>query len=730
MISEVIKRDGSIEPFCSDKLNKWAKYASEVGGNWSDIAMQTFKRLTNPCKSEDIHQTMIDVCVDKKSLEYSRVASRLEFATIRKNMQYIFGMDDSASFRDLLEAYEDFGVWDSSCIPEYNPRWEKWYNEIKETRLEYWQIKQWNDKYACKIEDHVVETPHLGFMGIALALYGDNIKALKYAKALVTGKINLPTPALNGLRNGDWDTISCCVISGSDTVKSIGVANHIAYEMTAKKAGIGIEFTTRSIDNPVKGGRVKHLGKWPIFKTTDREVKTMTQITRGGNATVTVLCIDPEIEKILLWKSQRIDIETRIDKLDYSFGYNDAFVEAVVKKQPWHLFSLIHAPDLYEHLFYKGSVDAYNARVQELIASGVPHKTVDAMELLKTFLTVRSETGRFYDINLSRMNKHTPFIDIIRQSNLCLEIAIVSKGYINMQDLYSDKSEGETGFCSLSAINVAKVADDEYEEISALTLEAIDIMIERAPMLSESMKESITRRRSIGCGITGLAQKLYDSGYDYDGSEASLNFVQAIAEKHYFYLLKASQKLAKRDKTCVEGVDLNWLPIDTAINKPVTDLDWESLRGKPRKHSVLVAHMPCESSSALSGTTNGLYPVRSKIVTKASRKGKVQFICDSFVEGVHKPAWDIDNTTLSRYYARIQDFTDQAISCDFYVVPLRFDGGKVPMSQLIKEWVIHAKLGNKTRYYLNTKDSNGGTIQDQIVPEEIQEDDGCSSCKL
>jgi ribonucleoside-diphosphate reductase alpha chain len=136
------------------------------------------------------------------------------------------------------------------------------------------------------------------------------------------------------------------------------------------------------------------------------------------------------------------------------------------------------------------------------------------------------------------------------------------------------------------------------------------------------------------------------------------------------------------------------------------------------------------SSSSLSGSPNGLYPVRSKIVTKASRKGKVQFICQSFVEGKHKPAWDIDNITLSKYYARVQDFTDQAISCDFYVVPLRFEGGKVPMSQLIKEWVIHAKLGNKTRYYLNTKDSNGGTIQDQIVPEEIQEDDGCSSCKL
>src|SRR5690606_31217443 len=150
---------------------------------------------------------------------------------------------------------------------------------------------------------------------------------------LCKGKVSLPTPALNGLRNGDWDTISCCVISADDTTESIGVANWIAYRMTAKKAGIGIEYTTRSKDDPVKGGRVEHLGKWPIYKATDREVKVLTQITRGGNATVTALAIDPEIEDILMWRSQRVDIETRLDKLDFEFGYNDAFYQAVVKDE-------------------------------------------------------------------------------------------------------------------------------------------------------------------------------------------------------------------------------------------------------------------------------------------------------------------------------------------------------------------------------------------------------------
>lgn len=309
------------------------------------------------------------------------------------------------------------------------------------------------------------------------------------------------------------------------------------------------------------------------------------------------------------------------------------------------------------------------------------------------------------------------------------EIALPTKPYTSMKDLMSEKSEGETAFCSLSAVNVANTSLAEYEHIAALTLEAIDVMIDKAPMLTDSMKESIMRRRSVGVGITGLASLLYKNKLDYDGSEKSLNFVQNIAEHHYFYLLKASQGMAERDGVGVDGVNLNWLPIDTAMNKSISGLGWESLRNKPRKHSVLVAHMPTESSAVLSGSTNSLYPLRRKVVNKRSRKGLVQYICNEFVEGVNKTAWEVDNITLSKYYGRVQDFTDQAISCDFYVVPAK-SGGKVSMAQLMKEWVAHTKLGNKTKYYLNTNDYNGGSFQDGVEakPEEVE--DGCESCKL
>lgn len=741
-ITTVTKRDGSVEPFSADKLNRWAEFATSKGGNWSEIAMQTFKRLPDGCKTSEIHETMIDVCLDKEDIVYSRVAARLLYAQIRKNMNTHLGIHDKMDFKTIMEKLVQAGLWSSDVLPEYNPMWEEWYSDIMQIYLEFWQIKQWEDKYTCKVKGDAVETLHIGAMGIALGIYGDTDKARRYAKAIVLGKINLPTPVLNGVRNGDFDSISCCIISGGDTVESIGVADHIAYRMTAKKAGIGIEYTTRSKGDDVKNGRVKHLGKHPIYKMLDKSVKCMTQVTRGGNATVTSLVIDPEIENIISWKSQRVDIETRLDKLDFSLGYNSAFVDAVITGKDWYLFSIADAPEVYES-FYVDSAEDYMKVVNRNLNK--PHKVVNARDILKSYLTIRQESGRFYDINLTRANNHTPFKDVIRLSNLCQEICLPTKEYDSMYDLYSSSSNGETAFCSLSAINVMNVEDSEYEEIAQLALEAVDILIDKAPMMTESMKASIMKRRSIGIGITGLAGKLYQNDLDYDGSEESLDFVQSIAERHYFYLLKASQNLSKESGFSVDGVDLNWLPIDTAVSKKrILDLDWESLRGAPRKNSVIVAHMPTESSAVLSGSPNGIYPVRQKIIYKKSRKGLVQYICEPFDENKNLTAWEVKNSDLSKYYSRIQDYSDQGISCDFYVTPSKYEGGKVPMSILFKEWVIHAKLGNKTKYYVNTNDKNGGSIQDKMMSDMVksqttlkridtgddEDEDACESCKL
>ena len=418
LIKEVIKADGSVEPFDLEKLSKWAKYASKVGGDWTTLAIQTFSRLPERVHSKDIHQTMIDVCYLEENIENSRVAARLELAQLRKNMERQFGvLPNKETFKNLRNILLESGVWCKETIPEYSEEQEALYQELKEVRLEAWQIGQWDDKYLLKIGGLSVEIPALAAMGIGLGLHGNTKDALDLASDIIYGRTNLPTPVLNGVRNGDFDGVSCCVISGGDTVESIGVAEHIAMRMTAKKAGIGIEYTTRSKGSSVKCGATKHLGKHSIYKSLDGAVKMFTQVTRGGSATVSFNVIDPEVEDIALWKSQRVDIEQRLDKLDYSFCFNDAFLDAVVKKQDWYLFDYQDAPTVW-NMFYKGSVDEYNEVVTNHVNRGVLHKKVKALDLIKHLLIIRQETGRMYCFNVSRANTHTPFVDVIKLSNL------------------------------------------------------------------------------------------------------------------------------------------------------------------------------------------------------------------------------------------------------------------------------------------------------------------------
>ncbi|MEG2307273.1 MAG: hypothetical protein RSB94_08035, partial [Erysipelotrichaceae bacterium] len=310
MIKEVIKASGSVEKFDLDKLSKWAKYASKVGGDWSELAIETFTKLPELCHSKDIHQAMIDVCYSKQDLVYSRVASRLETAQLRKNIERQLNIKvNKATFKEIRDVLIEKGIWCQDTIPEYSSKQEELFEELKRVDLESWQVSQWVDKYLLKMKDVTVETPSIAAIGIGLGLHGDAQDAYDLARDIIYSRTNLPTPVLNGIRNGDFNGVSCSVISAGDSVESIEVAQHLAVRMTAKKAGIGIEFTTRSKGSNVKGGRIKHLGKHPIYKHTDSGVKQFTQETRGGSANVGFTCIDPEAYNIVLWKSQRVDIE-------------------------------------------------------------------------------------------------------------------------------------------------------------------------------------------------------------------------------------------------------------------------------------------------------------------------------------------------------------------------------------------------------------------------------------
>jgi ribonucleotide reductase alpha subunit len=711
MISQVVKRNGTLEPFDPDKLNKWAQY---VNGDWSSVALATVRRLSNTPTTEEIHQTMIAVCLERETLEYSRAAARLLLGDMNREIGATLGLPTCAvNSLKAVAALVELGIWkitpkqhslaDKIIALSYIPLMA----ELES--MEYWQLKQWCNKYSLRVDGKLAETPIIGFLGIAVSAGMDEVDTDNFVKLLAEGVINLPTPMLNGCRNGDFNFVSCSVITGEDSVDSIGVAEHLAYTMTSRKAGIGINIQSRSEGSDVKGGRVKHLGKQPIYAAIDKAIKMFTQVGRGGSATITYDCIDPDIISMIYLKSQRVDESIRLDKVDFSMTYNRAFVEAVVEDKDWYLF---------DRNAHKEGWSAYHSTdcpyaTLAGIGKDLGVDTVKARDVLKAFLTVRQESGRLYCLNLDEANENTSFTDRIYLSNLCQEITLPTSAYDDMYELHAtqDGGGGEVAFCTLGAINVAKTETHTTHHLAArLLVDFLNRMLDKSEILPISLRNDLKARRSLGVGITGLAGALYARGLDFDGSFESKHLVRAISETHYEAVRKASSGLQAYYPP-LKGQKDNWLP------KGYDHLDAKERAAKIRQlgqpvNSALIAHMPTESSALLSDATNGVYPVRGRVIYKGSRTGAVQYIAP---EGDYKLAWDIPNNTHADYYAIIQDFTDQAISADYFVDFNKYPDGKVPMSQLMKEWVYQARQGIKTMYYQNTNDS-------------VEED--CDTCKL
>jgi len=347
------------------------------------------------------------------------------------------------------------------------------------------------------------------------------------------------------------------------------------------------------------------------------------------------------------------------------------------------------------------------------------------------------ETGRMYEHNTYQMNLHTPFKDIIYSSNLCQEIGLPTEGFKSVEELYkAEDSEGEIGLCNLAAIVAGRVKDEEYEEVAYRALKMIDNVISIMEYPFANLKYTAQARRSAGVGITNLAHDMAQRGLKYDSAEGKA-YMHRLAERHSYYLHKASVRLAKERGKCdwfnkTKYAD-GWLPNDT-YTKHVDNItsqpllcDWEGLRKEiaqyGMRNSVLEAYMPVESSSIAGNTTNSIYPIREPVVVKSSGTNHNVFIAPDWEElkTQYQFAWDVPQKDIIEMYAIFQKFTGQGISADFYRAFKTGEQPRISAKELLELWLYRIKCGMKTVYYTNTAAG---------VKPIVIDDANCDSCKL
>ena len=141
--------------------------------------------------------------------------------------------------------------------------------------------------------------------------------------------------------------------------------------------------------------------------------------------------------------------------------------------------------------------------------------------------------------------------------------------------------------------------------------------------------------------------------------------------------------------------------------------------------------MPCESSSQIGNSCNGVYPIRSEILYKSNAESTSVFMIPKYemLKGLYEYAWDISQEDLYKVYAIITKFTDQAGSFDTYVNfsnpgnDIVDKDGFVDASKYIQNMLKGFAMGIKTFYYVNSNTGDVGTKRNKT--KEV-----CENCDV
>jgi len=751
----VTKRDGRQEILDLEKIHRVVIWAAEGLDHVSpsEVELKAHIQFFEGMKTADIHETLIKSAADlisEQTPDYQFLAARLAIFHLRKRA---YGQFEPPSLFDHTKEMVAQGRYDKHLLEDYTEQEFAQLNEYidhtRDMRFSYAAVKQLEGKYLVqnRVTGDIYESPQVLYMLVAACLFSSypKDKRLDYVQrfydATSNFKISLPTPIMAGVRTPTRQFSSCVLIETGDSLDSINATSSAIVKYVSQRAGIGINAgRIRALGSPIRGGEAYHTGCIPFYKHFQTAVKSCSQGgVRGGAATLFYPIWHLEVESLLVLKNNRGVEENRVRHLDYGVQLNKLMYQRLVKGGHITLFSPHEVPGLYD-AFFADQNEFERLYLQYEQDESIRKTQIKATELFGMLASERASTGRIYIQNVDHCNTHSPFdpsVAPVRQSNLCLEIALPTKPLQHIND-----EEGEIALCTLSAFNLGALSSlEELEELSDLVVRGLDNLLDYQDYPIKAAQLATDNRRTLGVGVTNLAYYLAKNDVKYSDGSAN-NLIHRTFEAMQYHLLRASNKLAKEIAPCLKFNETTYsqgrLPIDSYkkdvdafCNEPL-HYDWETLRADivrdGLRNSTLSALMPCETSSQITNSTNGIEPPRGYVSVKASKDGILKQVVPQYRElkNKYELLWDIPtNEGYLQLVGVMQKFVDQGISVNTNYDPAKFPGDKVPMKQLLKDLLTAYKYGVKTLYYHNTRD---GASEDHSGAVESEED--CAACKL
>ena len=734
----VQKRDGRLEKIDLDKIHRVIEWAAEGLDNVSvsQVEISSHIQFYDKITTKSIHETIIKSAADLISAatpDYQYLAARLAIFHLRK---IAFGQFEPPHLFDHVTKLTQEGRYDAHILQDFSKEEFDILNDYidhnRDLSFAYAAVKQMEGKYLVqdRVSKQVFESPQFLYMLVGMCLFAsydkqyDKAARLDYIKRFYdttsTFKISLPTPIMSGVRTPSRQFSSCVLIECDDSLDSINATTSAIVRYVSQRAGIGVNAgRIRALGSPIRGGEAQHTGCIPFYKLFQTAVKCCSQGgVRGGAATLFYPIWHLEVENLLVLKNNRGVEDNRVRHMDYGVQINKTIYQRLIKNQNVTLFSPSDVPGLYD-AFFADQAEFERLYEQYEQDDSIRKRSVPAQELFSLMMQERASTGRIYVQNVDHCNTHSPFdpsVAPIRQSNLCMEIALPTQPLDNIND-----ESGEIALCTLSGINLGEINQlEDIKEPAELIVRALDALLDYQDYPVIAAKNGSMKRRTLGIGVINYAYYLAKNGTKYSDPTA-LGLTHRTFEALQYYLLVASNKLAKEQGACPAFGDTTYsqgiLPIDTykadidAICNEPLQLDWEALRQDIKTHglrnSTLTALMPSETSSQIANATNGIEPPRGLVSVKASKDGILKQVVPEIdkLKDQYELLWQMPNNKgYLSLVAIMQKFIDQSISANTNYDPTKFEDSRVPMKVMIQDLLMAYKLGVKTLYYHNTRD--------------------------
>ena len=734
----VVKRDGTKEPFDANKINTAILKAceglpdqiSKVVQVATELQLTLFDGITTEQLDEAVIQTVLQNVKDDP--DYDKIAARLLLKTVYKQ---ILGDYETAEELKKLHARE-FPKFVKAAVKEglLDKRMTDGRFDLKKLAAEldparddlskYLGVVTNKNRYALRKQNgSPIETPQFTHMRIAMGLSYNESDPTTAAIEFYNHMSNLeyvPGGSTRVNAGGSFPQLSnCFLLNVDDDMESIAKAVRDTMWIAKGTGGIGIGFTKlRAAGSPVKTTNTESTGPIPFMKMIDTALFAVSRKgKKAGAAAIYMENWHLNFDQFVDLRQNSGDPYLRTRFANTAVFISDEFMKRVEKDQDWYLFDPAETPDLTE--LYG---EAFSARYKEYIKMAEAGKLrtfdkVPARQQFKRILTSLQATSHPWltwkdTINVRALNNNTGTIHL---SNLCTEIT-----------LPQDKNNIAT--CNLVSINLSaflgedKTWDwDRLKEAARAAVRQLDNLCDITQTPIPEAMHSNQQTRAIGLGIMGLSDVLEKLGYCYESKEA-YDLVDQLTEFISYHAIDQSADLAKELGSYPTFAGSGWskgiLPIDT-VDKLSKDrgvkvkidqkarLDWDILRKKVKKgmrNATLMAIAPTANIGHVAGTTPGIDPQFAQIFSRSTLNGKFLEVNHNLVRDLKKLGlWDNLKDEIFAAQGDIQDIDGipqnikDVYKTSFQLSPYAF----IEVAARAQKWVDQAISRNM---YLETRD--------------------------